>query len=113
MVKNGDIADIKKNFLNLEKYIDIVLNNDFYNNKMNLSKVNEIIIKWNNSFAEYGSLKRIDIKDLVFIHDEINDFCDEYITSESYNENYSEILQYNFSILERYWKDEMERSNNA
>ena len=51
MEKNDDIADIKKNFLNLEKYIDIVLNNDFYNNKMNLSKVNEIIIKWNNSLT--------------------------------------------------------------
>ena len=71
-----------------------------------------IIENWFNSFKATKSLLSINVSDLNFVDLEISDLFDKYIEIEPIEKNYCEILSYNFSILKKYWKDELEKGGN-
>ena len=99
--------NIKSYFEGILNNIDIILKDDFYEEKENLINVQEIIEKWYSEYLQSKSLKNIDYKKLEYMKIEITDFFDKYFISEPLNKNYSERLSYDYSHLEHYWKDEM------
>lgn len=99
--------DIDLYFKGALKNIDLILNDNFYHNKEVLKEVRQKIQKWYDYYQNSGSLMNIDVKELEFLDLEITDFFTHYVETESIKKNYSERLYYDFSHLERYWKDEM------
>ena len=87
--------------------IDIILKNDFYNDKNNLKDVNSLINDWYELYKKNSSLKGIDYKKIEYIQNEINDFVDKYLPTEPVKENHAERLSYNFGHLMHFWKSEM------
>ena len=98
---------IKSYFEGVILNIDIILNNNFYENKDSLNKVKNKVIKWYDSYKKHETLKEINPKELENMDLEITDFFANYVATESVKENYAERLSYDFSELERYWKKEM------
>ena len=82
-------------------------NDNHYSEKEQLNTIEIKVKKWYESYKETYSLKNIKIEDLNFIDREITDLFDKYISLESIENNYIEIMLYNFGLLEKYWKDEM------
>jgi hypothetical protein len=91
------------------------LNDKFYADVQSLPQVKNIIKNWYNDFKKDNSLTNISTKDLEILDLEVTEFFDKYIETEPISHNYSEVLSYYLSNLERYWKDEMEkgRKNNV
>lgn len=85
------------------------MNNNFYTNVQSLSQVKNVVENWYNDFKKNNSLTTINTKDLEFLDSEVTEFFSNYIETEPVSHNYSEVLSYYLSNLERYWKDEMEK----
>jgi len=105
----GEKRSIDSYFKGLLEDINIILNDEFYNNvdKENFKYVKENIEKWYNDYKRNNTLKVIEPRKLEEIGLEITDFFDKYVVTESVKENYAERLSYDFGKLELYWKSEM------
>ena len=101
------MRNIKSYFEGVIENIDIILTNDFYENKNELSNVKKEIMNWYDKYNKSSSLKNIEPEKLKEIDLEITDFFAQYVATESVKENYAERLSYDFSILEQKWKEEM------
>lgn len=99
--------DINSYFDGVINNINIILNNDFYDNKDNLEEVKNKVLEWQEDYKKNNTLKGISVKDLEYLDLEITDFFADYVATEPIKENYAERLSYDFSILEKKWKDEM------
>ena len=99
--------DIEKLFSKIFKDITLILDDDFYSDKGSLETVKVILDKWHTDFKEKQTLKTIEPKELEFISLEITNLLDKYVETESVVNNYMEQLSYDFSILEKEWKEEM------
>ena len=102
-----DFNEIDSLFLKILSDIELIMKDDFYIEKSSLLKIKVIIKKWYDEFKIEKSLKTIDVKNLEFISLEITDLFDIYFKTESVTNNFVERLLYDFSILEKVWKDEM------
>lgn len=102
-----EITIINKLFCNIIKNIDLILTNDFYNQKGELLQVKEKINNWFQDFSETGTLLTITPTEVEFLDLEITDLFDKYIKVEPVKQNYSERLSYYYGILKREWKDEL------
>lgn len=105
--------EINSLFLKVLEDIDLIMNDDFYNEKSSLLSVKEIIQNWYNNFQEQKTLKAINPENLKFADLEITDLFDKYLKTESVTNNFTERLSYDFGILKKVWKDQMlgEKSN--
>ena len=107
MIKNTNQKEINDLFQGIINTIDLVFLNDFYTETNSLVDVRKIIKKWYDDFKKYNTLTNIKAKDLEFVDLEITNFFDIYITNEPMSHNYTEILSHSISVLEKYWKDEI------
>ena len=102
-----DSGTIKELFERMLEETNYMLDNDFYNEKYSLSQIKEKLETWYLAFKEKHTLKTISIEDLEFLDFEITEIFDIYFKDESLDDNYTERLLYDFSVMKRYWKDEM------
>lgn len=101
------MRDIKSYFEEVIENIDIILKENFYENKDDLYNVKKEIVKWYDNYKTDNPLKHIEPEKLKELDIEITDFFAQYVATESVKQNYAERLSYDFSKLEKYWKDEM------
>lgn len=101
------MKDITELFNNIIDDINNIIENDFYDDKGEMSKVREIILVWFDDFKKRGTLKNISRDDLIFADLEISTIFGMYISSESVSDNFCERLTFDFGMLKRYWKDEV------
>ena len=94
-------------FNNIIDDIENIIENDFYGDKGEIRKVRGIILAWFDDFNKNGTLKNISRDDLVFVDLEISTIFGMYISSESVSDNFCERLSFDFSLLKKYWKDEI------
>lgn len=99
--------NIEKFFESLINTINLILDNKFYEDKMNLENVKIMLEKWYVDYKNSNSLVHIEPDDIKIMDLDITDFFDKYIAEEPMEHNYTEILSYNFSELEKKWKNEM------
>ncbi len=99
--------EIKDLFEKMLESINYILKNDFYSNKYSVPQIKDKVEKWYSEFNTKKTLTTISVDDLQFIDWEITEVFDIYFKHETSKSNYTERLLYDFSILERYWKDEM------
>lgn len=106
--------NINSYFQGIIENIDIILNNNFYDNndKKNLISIKVKIEKWYKNYIEKNTLIGIMPKELENIDFEITDIFDKYFINEEKEENYTERLLYDFQCLEEEWKKEMLREKN-
>jgi len=86
------------------------LNNNFYTDTKSLLQVKNVVENWYDDFKKTNSLTTINTKDLEFLDLEVTDFFSKYIETEPLSHNYSEILSHYLSQLEKYWKNEIDKS---
>lgn len=104
--------EIVKLFSDFLKTLNLVFCDKFYEKTLELKKVKSIMYNWFLYFQSDKSLIHINPNEIEFVDLEITDFFDKYIEIEDALHNYTEILSFNLSQLEKYWKDEViERSN--
>lgn len=87
--------------------INFMLKKDLYEEKDIIKQIKGKTQKWLNLFRKDKTLTSIDLDDIIFLDEEVIELLDRYVTIESYYENYVERLHYNFTLLEKMWKDEM------
>ena len=102
-------SDVNSYFEDIIECMNCIHKSDVYDNneKENLNNVKKKIEYWYNSYLKSNTLKTINPNDIKYMDLEITDFFDKYIKIESVKENYSERLLYDFSHLEKEWKNEM------
>ncbi len=99
--------NINSYFEGVIENIDIILNDNFYQNKEALYDVKSRAIEWYDSYRKFNTLTNIDPNELKDMDLEITDFFAQYVAIEPVKTNYSERLSYDFGELEILWKKEM------
>lgn len=100
-IENEDI------FIKIIEDIDNILNDNFYEAKESFLEMKKTIQKWHNDFKKSNTLKVIEPEILEQLDLMVTDYFDKYIKTESVKNNYAERLSYDFSTLEKNWKEEM------
>ena len=99
--------EINKLFSDFLKTLNLVFSDKFYEKTLELKKVKSIMYNCFLNFQSNKSLIHINPKEIEFVDLKITDFFDKYIEIEDALRNYTEILSFNLSQLEKYWKDEV------
>ena len=99
--------EINKLFSDFLKTLNLVFSDKFCEKTLELKKVKSIMYNCFLNFQSNKSLIHINPKEIEFVDLKITDFFDKYIEIEDALRNYTEILSFNLSQLEKYWKDEV------
>ncbi|MBQ8472347.1 MAG: hypothetical protein IJ501_02460 [Bacilli bacterium] len=103
--------EINKLFSVFLDTLNLVFDDNFYKNTPELQEIQKIMNRWYCDFKKEKTLINISLQEIQFLDLEITDFFDKYIETEDALYNYTEILSFNLSQLEKYWKDEVIERN--
>lgn len=87
-----------------------VLNDNNYKGSFDLlSSFKDFLINWKKEYINSNTLKNIDVEKLSYYQLELSEFFVEYEEYDQEENCYTEILTFHYTILLRYWKNEMQK----
>lgn len=105
--------EIIKEFDVLIETVNDVLNDNHYKRSFDLlNNFKEFLNKWKKEYINSNSLKIIEVEKLNYYQIELSEFFTEYEEYDLEDNCYTEILTFHYTILLRYWKNEMQKGGN-